>query len=314
MTEPTYNAALYLRLSRDDELQGDSSSIVTQRQMLRKYADDNRINIYNEYVDDGYSGTNYDRPGFQRMINDIEEGKVNCVIVKDLSRLGRNYILTGQYTELYFPSKNVRFIAITDNVDILNGDNEFAPFKNIINEWYARDISKKVHAAFHTKFVDGQRHGTCAPIGYLKDPNSPRKIIIDKENRWIIEKIFNYALSGMGAGQITKRLTQERVPTSSWINYQRSGLFANVFEGQPESKRYAWTIAKVKQVLRDETYIGNTVHYRHGTVSFKNKKRVNKPESEWYIVENTHEPIISKDIFFQVKDMIKSRRRETKDG
>lgn len=136
MTEPTYNAALYLRLSRDDELQGDSSSIITQRQMLRKYADDHRIIVYDEYIDDGWSGTNFDRPDFQRMVQDIEDGKINCVIVKDLSRLGRNYILTGQYTELYFPSKNVRFIAITDSVDSLNGENEFAPFKNIINEWY----------------------------------------------------------------------------------------------------------------------------------------------------------------------------------
>ena len=314
MTVPTYNAALYLRLSQEDELTGESSSIITQRQMLRKYADDNRINVYGEYVDDGYSGTNYDRPDFQRMIQDIEDGKVNCVIVKDLSRLGRNYVLTGQYTELYFPSKNVRFIAISDGVDSLNGENEFAPFKNIINEWYARDISKKVRAALQTKYELGQRFCAWAPIGYLKDPDSHGKFIIDEENRWIIEKIFDYALSGMGTGQITKTLTKEKIPTPSWIIYQRNGLFENVFEGQPESKRYAWTIAQVRNILTDETYIGNTIHNKQGTISFKNKKRKRKPESEWVRKENTHKPIISKDVFDRVQDMRKSRRRETKDG
>lgn len=314
MTEPTYNAALYMRLSRDDELQGDSSSIITQRQMLRKYADDHRILVYGEYVDDGYSGTNYDRPDFQRMIQDIEDGKVNCVIVKDLSRLGRNYILTGQYTELYFPDKNVRFIAITDNVDSLNGDNEFAPFKNIINEWYARDISKKVRTALQTKYAMGQRFCTCAPIGYKKSPDSVGKLIIDEETKWIIEKIFACALSGQGAGHITKVLLKERVPTPSWINYQRDGSFAHLFEGQPEIKRYAWTITQVKHILTDETYIGNTIHYRQSTISFKNKKRVRKPESEWLRIENTHEPIISKEEFDHVQSLIKSRHRETKNG
>lgn len=314
MTVPTYNAALYLRLSRDDELQGDSSSIITQRQMLRKYADDNHINVYKEYVDDGWSGTNFDRPDFQRMIQDIEDGKINCVIVKDLSRFGREHIAVGYYTELYFPNKNVRFIAINDSVDSLNGDNEFAPFKNIINEWYARDISKKVHAAFQTKFSMGERYCAYAPVGYKKSPDSVGKLIIDEETQWIIEKIFTYALSGMGASSITKALITEQVPTPAWINYQKYGKFAHIFEGQPESKRYMWTIAQVKHILKDETYIGNTVHNKQSTISYKNKKRVRKPPSEWLRIENTHEPIISEDDFNQVQNMIESRRRETKDG
>lgn len=314
ITPNTYNCALYLRLSRDDEIQGDSSSIVTQRQMLRKYAENHNINIYDEYVDDGFSGTNFDRPDFQRMINDIEDGKINCVIVKDLSRLGRNYILTGQYTELYFPSHNVRFIAVNDNVDSLNGDNEFAPFKNIINEWYARDIGKKVHTAFQTKFASGERFSAYAPLGYKKDPEHKNRLVIDEETRWIIEKIFSLALSGNGAGRVTKALISEKVPTPAWLNFKRYGTFAHIFEGQPEVKRYEWTISQVKSILKNETYIGNTVHNKQTTISYKSKKKYRKPESEWLRVENTHEAIINKEDFAAVQEMIKSRRRQQLNG
>ena len=314
MREPTYNSAIYLRLSRDDELHGDSSSIKTQRQMLRKYAADHNINIYDEYIDDGWSGTNFDRPDFKRMIGDIEDGKINCVIVKDLSRLGRNYILTGQYTELYFPSKNVRFIAVNDSVDSINGDNEFAPFKNIINEWYARDISRKVHTALQTKFALGERIFSYAPIGYKKDPDNRNRLIIDEETCWIIEKIFGMAVNGAGAAKITKTLIAEKVPTPSWFNYQRYGTFAHIYEGQPEDKRYMWTIGQVKSILKDETYIGNSVHNKQTNVSFKSKKKYRKPESEWLRIENTHEGIISKEDFEAVQKMIISRRRQRSDG
>lgn len=313
MPIPAYTAGLYLRLSRDDEQQGDSSSIITQRQMLKKYANENNIAIYDEYVDDGWSGTNFDRPDFQRMIQDIELGYINCVIVKDLSRLGRNYILTGQYTELYFPSHNVRFIAITDNVDSNNGDNEFAPFKNIINEWYAKDISKKVHSALQTKFAMGERYCAYPPLGYVKNPENHGRFIIDEETRWIIEKIFNYASEGMGAGRITKALITEQIPTPSWFNFKRDGTFAHIYENQPEEKKYMWTLAQVKKILKDETYIGNSIHNRQTTKSFKCKQKVRKPESEWLRIENTHEPIIDREQFFQVQEMIKSRRREQKD-
>ena len=165
-----YNTALYLRLSRDDDHQGESGSIRTQRMMLREYAYEHGLNVVGEYIDDGWSGTNFDRPEFQRMIDDIEDGRINCVVTKDLSRLGRNYILTGQYTELYFPSKGVRYIAINDNVDTLNGDNELAPFLNILNEMHARQTSKKVKAAFRTRFANGAHYGAYAPLGYRKDP------------------------------------------------------------------------------------------------------------------------------------------------
>lgn len=309
-----YNTALYLRLSRDDELQGESGSIRTQRMMLREYAHEHGLNVVGEYIDDGWSGTNFDRPEFQRMIDDIEDGRINCVVTKDLSRLGRNYILTGQYTELYFPSKGVRYIAINDNVDTLNGDNELAPFLNILNEMHARQTSKKVKAAFRTRFANGAHYGAYAPLGYRKDPEQTGHLLIDPDTKWIIERIFELALHGAGAAKITRILMEEKVSTPAWVNFQRNGTFAHVFEGAEESKRYQWTIAQVKSILKDENYIGNSVHNRQSTVSFKNKKVVRKPESEWFRVENTHEAIITKEVFLQVQEQIAGRRRVCKNG
>ena len=313
MKQPIYNTALYLRLSRDDELQGESSSITTQRSMLRQYAAENGLNVVAEYADDGWSGTNFDRPDFQRMIEDIEAGKINCVVTKDLSRLGRNYILTGQYTELYFPSWGVRYIAINDGVDSANGESEIAPFKNIINEWVARDTSRKVKSAMKVRFAEGAHYGAYAPLGYRKDPDAKGKLLIDEDTRWIIEKIFDLASHGMGAAKITKTLIEEKVPTSAWLNFQRYGTFAHIFEGQPESKRYLWSIGQVKNLMKDETYIGNSVHNKQSTVSFKSRKKIRKPKEEWYRVENTHEPLVDKDVFRQVQEQIKGRRRERKD-
>ena len=314
MKQQIYNTALYLRLSRDDELQGESSSITTQRSMLRLYAKEHHLNVIDEYIDDGWSGTNFERPNFQRMIEDIEAGKINCVVTKDLSRLGRNYIMTGQYTELYFPSHNVRYIAIDDSVDSEKGESEIAPFKNIINEWVARDTSRKVKSAFKVKFAEGAYYGAYAPLGYKKHPDVKGKLLVDDETKWIIEKIFSLASQGYGSAKITKLLREEQVPTPAWLNFQRYGTFAHIFEDEPESKRYAWTIAHVKAILKNEVYIGNSVHNRQSTVSFKSKKKVRKPESEWFRVENTHEPIIEKDVFYRVQEQIKSRRRQTKNN
>ena len=309
-----YNTALYLRLSRDDELQGESGSIQTQRMMLRQYAAEHGLNVIDEYIDDGWSGTNFDRPDFQRMIDDIEDGKINCVVTKDLSRLGRNYILTGQYTEIYFPSKGVRYIAVNDNVDTINGENELAPFLNILNEMHARQTSKKVKAAMRTRFANGAHYGAYAPLGYVKDPDKKGHLLIDPETRWIIEKIFDLAVHGRGAASITRILVEEKVPTPGWLNFQRYGTFANIYAGAPEEKAYAWTIAQVKSLLKEETYIGHSVHNKQSNISFKNKKKVRKPQEEWYRVENTHEAIISEDVFRQVQEQIANRRRRQKNG
>lgn len=315
MKPTTYNTALYLRLSRDDELQGESNSISTQRMMLRKYAEQNHFTIVDEYIDDGFSGTNFERPGFKRMISDIENGKINCVVTKDLSRLGRNYLLTGQYIELFFPAHNVRYIAIDNSVDSENQQSsEFTPFLNIINEWYARDISRKVKRALYTRHEAGAHYGTYAPLGYKKNPDKKGHLLIDEETRWIVEKIFSLALQGTGAAKITRILAEEKIPTPGWLNYQRHGTFANIYADAPPEKAYAWTIAIVKEILKSETYIGNSIHNKQANVSFKDKRKIRRPQEEWRRVENTHEAIISKEDFQTVQGMIASRRRKQKDG
>lgn len=309
-----YHTALYLRLSRDDESSGESGSIQTQRTMLRQFAAERGLVVVGEYVDDGWSGTNFDRPGFQRMIDDIENGKVNCVVVKDLSRLARNHTLADQYMELYFPSKSVRFIAVSDNIDSIKGESEIAPFLNLLNEMHARQTSKKVKEAMRTSWSTGVHYGAYAPLGYIKDPDKNGHLLIDPETKWIVEKIFNLAVHGAGAARITHILADEQIPTPGWLNFQRYGTFAHIYEGRPEGREYEWTISQVRKILQDETYIGHSVHNKQATVSFKCKKRVNKPPQDWYKVENTHEAIIGKEVFDRVQKQIASRRRERKDG
>lgn len=313
-----YNVALYLRLSRDDENYGDSVSIETQREILTHYvkeqAKEQVFRIVDEYVDDGWSGTNFDRPDFQRMMDDIDSGRVNCVIVKDLSRFGREHIMMDYYLEIEFPEKRIRFIAVTDNEDTDKGLSDFVPFKNLFNEWFAKDTSRKVKAAFKAKFAKGERVFAYAILGYKRDPDTKNKLQIDEETIWIPRKIFDLADHGMGAAAITHRLRDEKVPTPGWINYQRYGTFANIYADAPEGKQYEWTIAQVKAILKDETYIGNTVHYRETNISFKNKRRVRKPQEEWVRVENTHEAAVSKEVFYHVQELIETRRRKQRDG
>ena len=231
MKQQIYNTALYLRLSRDDELQGESSSITTQRSMLRLYAKEHHLNVIDEYIDDGWSGTNFDRPSFQRMIEDIEAGKINCVVTKDLSRLGRNYIMTGQYTELYFPSHNVRYIAIDDGVDSEKGESEIAPFKNIINEWVARDTSRKVKSAFKTKFAEGAHYGAYAPLGYKKHPDIKGKLLVDDETKFFINPTGRFVIGGPhgDAG-----LTGRKIIVDTYGGYARHG--GGAFSGKDCTK------------------------------------------------------------------------------
>lgn len=305
----TYNTALYLRLSRDDELQGESSSITSQRQLLMQYVRERGWSVAGEYIDDGYSGTNYDRPDFQRMLDDIEDGKINCVITKDLSRLGRNYVLTGQYTDFYFPSKGVRYIAINDNVDTLNGDNEIAPFLNILNEMQSRQNSKKIKSAFRARFANGSHPTARAPLGYIKDENRKDHLVPDEETRWIVEKIFDMAAHGMGAAKICGYLNKNNIPTPAQIHYGRNGEYDYFVNN---GKDNIWSNAYIKKMLSNEVYIGHSVHYKVSTISFKNRKIEAKPEEEWFRVENTHEPLISMEIWEAVQKIRKSRKRENK--
>ena len=303
-----------MRLSRDDETYGDSASIETQRTILRQYAADHGFIVYDEYVDDGWSGTNFDRPAFQRMMRDAEDGKINCIITKDLSRFGREHIAMDYYLEIVFPQKQIRYIAVAEGEDTEKGLSDFVPFKNLFNEWFAKDTSRKVKAAYLAKFKAGERTFTYAPLGYKRDPENHNHLVIDEDSRWIIEKVFGLASLGCGAAKITKMLIAEKVPTAGWLNYQRFGTFANIYAGQPEEKAYAWTIAQGKAILANETYIGNTVHYRQSNISYKNKKKTRRPSEEWMRVENTHEAIVSKELFDQVRQQIANRRRQQKNG
>ena len=296
-----YSTALYMRLSRDDENFGDSVSIETQRTILQKFAAENGLRVYGEYVDDGWSGTNFDRPSFQRMMRDVEDGKVNCIVSKDLSRFGREHVMMDYYLEFVFPEKQVRYIAISENEDTEKGLSEFVPFKNLFNEWFAKDTSRKVKSALHAKFEKGERIFAYAPLGYKRHPEIKNTLTPDEETRWIVEKIFDLAVHGAGAAKITRILIAEKVPTAGWLNYKRYGTFANIYAGAPEEKSYAWTIAQVKSILKDETYIGNSIHNKQTNISYKNKKKVRKPKEEWVRVENTHEALVSKDVFERVQ-------------
>ncbi len=309
-----YNTALYMRLSRDDDNYGDSVSIETQRTILRQYAQDNGLHVVDEYIDDGWSGVNFERPSFKRMMADIDSGKINCVVTKDLSRFGREHVMMGYYLEFEFPEKQVRYIAVTEDEDTEKGLSDFANFKVLFNEWFVKDTSRKVKAALQAKFAAGERTFTYAPLGYIRHPERKNMIAVDAETKWIIEKIFDLAFHGAGASKITKILIEEKVPTAAWLNYQRYGTFAHIFANQPEEKAYAWTISQVKSILKDETYIGNSIHNKQTNISYKNKKRVRKPEEEWLRVENTHEAIISKEVFEQVQSQIANRRRQMKDA
>ena len=313
MKQP-YNTALYMRLSRDDEKYGDSVSIETQRTILRQFASDNNLHVVDEYVDDGWSGTNFERPDFKRMMDDVEAGKINCIVTKDLSRFGREHVMMDYYLEFMFPEKHIRYIAVTENEDTEKGLSDFVPFKNLFNEWFAKDTSRKVKAALRAKHAAGEITSAYAPLGYMKDPHEKNKIVIDEETRWVVEKIFDLAAHGCGAAKIARILYDEKVPTPAYWKYIRHGKFSYVFMDAPPDKAYSWSLPIIRNILKDETYIGNTIHNKQSTVSYKNKKIVQRPEEEWVRIENTHEPIISRDVFDQVQEQSATRRRMQKDA
>ncbi len=302
MNKNSCRVGIYMRLSREDDGISESSSISTQRKLLLDYALQNNYNIVDEYVDDGYSGTNFNRPSFQRMINDIENKKINYVIVKDLSRLGRDYILTGQYTEIYFPSKNVRFIAINDGYDSINQYSDIAPFKNVINEMYARDISKKIRSALATKMKEGSFIGAFAPYGYKRSDENKNKLVIDKDVEYVIKKIFANAKNGMAPTEIAKDLNESKIMSPAVYRcYKMPHL--NIYD---YSKNMVWTSSTILKIIHNEVYIGNLVQGKTTTISFKNKKTINNKDN-LYVAENTHKPIINKNTFEIANRMSKLR-------
>lgn len=303
--------ALYCRLSRDDELQGDSNSILNQKAILQKYADENGFGNTQLFVDDGYSGTNFDRPDWQRLMVLVDEGKVGTVIVKDMSRLGRDYLKVGYYTEVVLPGADVRFIAINNGVDSANQqDSDFTPFLNIINEWYAKDTSKKIRAVFRAKGESGKPLCTNPPYGYLKDPDDKHHWIVDDTAANVVRDIFKMCVAGKGPSQIAKTLSQQQIPVPT-VHLHRMGI--NTPAREPEDI-YAWQQRTISHLLTRVEYLGHTVNFKTQKKSYKSKKKVNNDPSEWVVFENTHEAIIDQETFEIVQRIRDGRRRQTPMG
>ena len=303
--------ALYCRLSCDDDLQGDSNSIRNQKMLLKQYADEHKLRNVRFYVDDGYSGSNFDRPDFQRMIRDIDEGKVSTVIVKDMSRFGRDHILVGYYTKYYFAEADVRFIAVYDQVDSeLNPDDDITPFKNILNEMYAKDCSKKIRAVMKAKGNAGKHITTLPPLGYKKDANDKEKWVIDEQGAETVREIFSLCIKGYGPTQIARILTERGVDTPV-VYFHKHGLPtpSKIRDGSE-----IWDQKSVAGILENLEYTGCTVNFKTYKKSYKSKKRIELPQEEWLIFENTQEAIIDRQTFDTVQKIRQCKRRPTPMG
>ena len=297
-----YRAALYIRLSREDENEGPSESVTNQKSLLNEFVRQHRLSVYDTYVDDGYSGTNFDRPAFRRMIGDIEAGKVNMVITKDLSRLGRDYILTGHYMERYFPEKRVRYISLLDGIDtgVESSANDITPFRAIMNDMYAKDISKKIKSVKRDKQRKGQFIGGKPMFGYRMHPAEKNRIVVDEEAAQVVRRIFGMALEGVSCRQIAARLNAEGVLTPA--------AYAGLPVGRPGPYTGLWSSERISEMLQNETYIGNMVQGRTVKVSYKSKKCLRQARENWVVVENTHEPLIDRETFEKVQALVAGRR------
>ena len=303
--------ALYCRLSRDDELQGDSNSIVNQKNILSKYAKDKGFKNIQYIVDDGYLGTIFNRPGWNDLIALVEENKVGTIIVKDMSRLGRDYLKVGFYTEVMFVEKNIRFIAINNGIDSANQtDSDFTPFLNIINEWYAKDTSKKIKAVMKAKGESGKTLTTIPPFGYMKSPDDKTKWIVDEPAAETVRKVFNLCMNGYGPSKIAKMLREEKVltPAAYW---QSIGRTTNL--PTPENP-YRWVADTISTMLEKKEYLGHTVNFKTYKQSYKSKKKLHNPKENQLIFENTHEAIIDVDTWERVQELRKNKRRSTRTG
>ena len=302
-TTQTLITALYPRLSHEDELAGESNSISNQKRILETYARQNGFSNLKWYTDDGYSGANFQRPGFQAMLADIEAGKVGTVIVKDMSRLGRNYLQVGMYTEMIFPQKNVRFIAINDGVDSAQGENDFAPLRNIFNEWLVRDTSKKIKAVKRSKGMSGKPITSKPVYGYLMDEEE--NFIIDEEAAPVVRQIYSLCLAGNGPTKIARMLTEQQIPTPGTLEYRRTGSTRRYHPGY-ECK---WATNTVVHLLENREYTGCLVNFKTEKVSYKLKHSVENPPEKQAVFENHHEPIIDRETWERLQELRKQRKR-----
>ena len=301
--------ALYCRLSQDDGLEGDSNSIQNQKNILQKFAEDHHFPNLCFYVDDGFSGGNFQRPAFQQMISDMENGEIGIIVTKDLSRLGRNQLHTGLYIEERFPMFGVRYIAINDNVDTDSSEsNDLMPFKNLFNEWFIRDTSRKIRAVLKAKAERGERPGTRAPYGYIKDPET-KKLAVDDEAAAIVRRIFAMCASGNGPSQIARILKKEQVLTPTMYAYTRYGMNHTCLD---TAHPYNWSDSAIANLLENEIYLGNTVNMKYSTKSYKDKRRVEHSREECLVFKDTHPVLITQEVWDIVQRVRKNRRRPTK--
>lgn len=301
--------ALYCRLSRDDGTESESNSIGNQKKLLSQKAKEMGLTDTKYYVDDGYTGTNFNRPGFQQLIDDIEIGLVSAVMVKDLSRLGRDYVSVGNYTDSYFPEHNVRFIAVNDAIDSDEGESEIAPFKNILNEMYARDISKKIRSSHRLRGSMGEPLSQ-PPYGYMKSPENKKKWIIDPEAATVVKSIFKMCLDGKGNETIARELQENKVliPMAYW---RSKGL--NRGGKKTQTNPYKWCKTTVQKILSQQEYCGDIINFKTYSKSFKNKRRIENSKENWAVFKNVNEPIIDRETFETVQKFIsKTKRRAPK--
>lgn len=305
--------ALYCRLSKDDDMaQGDSESIKTQKAMLTQYAKEHGFMVVEIYVDDGWSGLNFDRPDFNRMLDDIEAGRIDVVITKDLSRLGRDHLKVGHFTEIYFPMKNVRYIAVNDCVDTANRNNDIAALKNVMNEFYSRDNSRKIRSSIRARAKAGLYRCSYAPFGYRKAPDNHNRLIIDEETAPIVKRIFELAGAGMGAHKIAKQFREEQVAAPSWWQHTRGEKDYPERFSNPENK-YEWSHTVIRNIIKNPVYLGHTIMCKKEII-FKVGKYRDIPEEEQIRVDNTHEPLVTQEDFDNANAKILSRRRDTTDN
>ena len=311
MNKPGTITALYCRLSQENALDGDSNSIINQKAILSKYVNDNNYLSPQFYIDDGWSGTNFERPSFKEMIKDIEDGKVKTVIVKDMSRLGRDYLKVGYFSEIFFPDNDVRLIAINDGVDSFKGDNDFTPFRNLFNDFYAKDTSKKIRAVFKAKGEAGKPLSANPPYGYIKDPADKLHWLVDEDAAEVVREAFRLCVAGYGPTQIARIFTDRQImnPTSYAKSHGHS-----VSGNHVPSDVYVWSDSTVIKMLSRPEYIGHTVNFKTYSKSYKTKKRNRTDPSEWQIFENTHEAIIDRETFDIVQRIRDGRRRLTSLG
>ena len=298
-----YRAALYIRLSKEDEREGPSESVSNQKSMLEDFVCQHHLRVHDTYIDDGWSGTSFDRPAFQRMIADIEAKKVNLIITKDLSRLGRDYILTGHYMERYFPEHQVRYISLLDGIDtgVESTANDITPFRAIMNDMYAKDISKKISSVKHDKQRKGLFIGGKPVYGYKMHPTEKNKIVIDEDVAPMVRRIFTMALEGLSCRQIAVQLNAEGIPTPA--------TYAGLPVPSPGPYTGLWSSERISDMLQNETYIGNMVQGRSRKVNYKSKKCIKQAPQDWIVVEGTHEPIILRENFDEVQRLLAARRR-----